>query len=393
MMMDENKLARKKDTWLNCRIASVRNKGIISDNPEFRGYFLELRWPDMSPNKVLFVDDESNVLSAIRRAVQDEKYMPFFAGSGSEALTIMENNEFCVIVTDMRMPVMDGLTLLKIVKEKYPKTVRVVLSGFTQLSQMLVTINQGEIFKFITKPWTTNDELLPIIEQAIDYYNLQSERDTLTDNLAMKNIAYQNIFRAMEEKKSQEKSELRHLYKISVLLFSLWKKNIAIVADKSVDQQIRQDEIIHIAEVIYLTYLNQLPTVINSRTSSKLIDEIITSCDKRLVINNISKDELKTKGNHNYLVMMFKILLHILPEKHEKIKCDLVQGKQSEGMLQLIFDIDLKAQIFDSHDENQLKIACTLLNKIGVFYNMGVSLEYVEEKINYIRVSWGISEG
>lgn len=346
----------------------------------------------MNPNKVLFVDDESNVLSAIRRAVQDEKYMPFFAGSGAEALTIMEDNEFSVIVTDMRMPVMDGLTLLKIVKEKYPRTVRVVLSGFTQLSQMLVTINQGEIFKFITKPWTASDELLPVIQQAIDYYNLQIERDTLTDNLAAKNIAYQNIFKAMEEKKAQEKSELRHLYKISVLLFSLWKKNIAIVADKSADQQIRQDEIIHIAEVIYLTYLNQLPTIINSRTSSALISEIITNCDNHLVINNISKDELKTKGNHNYLVMMFKILWHILPEKQEKINCNLVQNKQSDGRVQLDFSIDLNEYIFAPHDENQLKIACALFNKIGAFYNMGVLLEYVEKELSCVHINWEISE-
>lgn len=178
----------------------------------------------MSPNKILFVDDESNVLSAIRRAVQDEKYMPFFAGSGAEALTIMEDNEFCVIVTDMRMPVMDGLTLLKIVKEKYPRTVRVVLSGFTQLSQMLVTINQGEIFKFITKPWTTNDELLPVIKQAIDYYNLQMERDTLTDNLAAKNIAYQNIFRAMEEKKHKKKANFAICIKLVYCCFLYGKR-------------------------------------------------------------------------------------------------------------------------------------------------------------------------
>jgi two-component system, NtrC family, response regulator HupR/HoxA len=344
----------------------------------------------MNQDKVLFVDDEPSVLSAIKRAVQDEKYTPFFAGSGAEALTIMEKNKFCVIVTDMRMPVMDGLTLLKIVKEKYPRTVRVVLSGFTQLSQMLVTINQGEVFKFITKPWTNEHELLPVIEQAMDYYNLQVEKDTLRDNLAAKNIAYQNIFRAMEEKKSQEKRELRHLYKVSVLLFSLWRKNMAIVAEKSVDQPIKQDEIIHIAEVIYLTYLNQLPAVINSRTSAELISEIITSCDNRLVIDNIAKDELKTKGNHNYLVMMFKILLHILPEKHEEIHCDLVQSKQAEGALQLIFDIDLKPHPFSLHDEHQLKIACALLSKIGDFYNMTVSLEYVEEKLSDMRVRWVI---
>ncbi|WP_196592644.1 response regulator [Pectinatus sottacetonis] len=122
----------------------------------------------MDQDKVLFVDDEASVLRAIKRAVMDEKFTPFFANSGEEALEIMEKNEISVIITDMRMPKMDGLALLKIVKEKYPRTVRVVLSGYTQLSQLLVTINQGEIFKFITKPWTTDSELLPVIKQSID---------------------------------------------------------------------------------------------------------------------------------------------------------------------------------------------------------------------------------
>ena len=157
----------------------------------------------MSENKVLFVDDEVNVLSAIRRAVIEEAYTSFFAGSASEALATMEKHEISVIITDMRMPIMDGLTLLKHVKEKYPRTVRVVLSGYTQLSQMLATINQGEIFKFITKPWTTEAELLPVVRQAVDYYNLQVERDTLRENLAKRNLAYQNIFRVMEQKKAQ----------------------------------------------------------------------------------------------------------------------------------------------------------------------------------------------
>ncbi|MFA6850353.1 MAG: response regulator, partial [Selenomonadaceae bacterium] len=111
------------------------------------------------------------------------------------------------------------------------------------------------------------------------------------------------------------------------------------------------------------------------------------------VINNISKDELKTKGNHNYLVMIFKILLHILPEKNEKINCNLVQEKQPEGILQLVFDVDLKEQIFSLHDENQLKIACALFNKIGAFYNMSVSLEDLEKKLNDIRITCRMSEG
>lgn len=87
-------------------------------------------------NTVLFVDDEIHILSSIRRATMDESFEALFASSGQEALQIFEKKEISVIVTDMRMPGMDGLALLKIVKEKYPQTVRIVLSGYTQLSQV-----------------------------------------------------------------------------------------------------------------------------------------------------------------------------------------------------------------------------------------------------------------
>lgn len=93
--------------------------------------------------KVLFVDDEANVLSAIRRAVQDEEYEALFAKSGKEALALLETENIAVLVTDMRMPEMDGLQLLKLAKEQFPATVRMVLSGYTQLSQVLATVNHA----------------------------------------------------------------------------------------------------------------------------------------------------------------------------------------------------------------------------------------------------------
>ena len=102
---------------------------------------------------VLFVDDEVNILNALRRGLIDEEYTCYFAISGQQALRIMEAEKIAVIVTDMRMPGMDGLALLKEVAAKWPLTVKIVLSGFTQLQQILATINQVDIFKFITKPW------------------------------------------------------------------------------------------------------------------------------------------------------------------------------------------------------------------------------------------------
>ena len=128
----------------------------------------------LADQAVLFVDDEESILNALRRELVDEEYRCFFALSGNQALNIMQQENISVIISDIKMPDMDGLSLLKLVKETYPTTVRVVLSGYTQLPQILVTINQAEIFKFLTKPWGI--ELKPVIQESINYHQLQEDR-------------------------------------------------------------------------------------------------------------------------------------------------------------------------------------------------------------------------
>jgi len=133
----------------------------------------------MEKRTVLFVDDEEKVLNALKMALLDEPYHEVFAKSCNEALKILEQEEVHVIVTDMRMTDMNGLELLKMVKEKYPKVVRIVLSAYTQVSTLLTAINQGEIYRYITKPWQLEEEFKPAIRQAIEYYNQQSELTTV----------------------------------------------------------------------------------------------------------------------------------------------------------------------------------------------------------------------
>ncbi|MFA9376060.1 MAG: response regulator [Lachnotalea sp.] len=147
---------------------------------------------------VLFVDDEVHILSALKRGLIDEEYTCYFASSGKEALEIMEDVKFAVIVTDMRMPEMDGLHLLRIVKEQWPKTVAIVLSGYTQLQQILTTINQIDIFKFITKPWNLEEEFKFILYKALDYYILQEKNQEYKIALQNKNEAYLNIFKSID---------------------------------------------------------------------------------------------------------------------------------------------------------------------------------------------------
>ncbi len=134
----------------------------------------------MKKRTVLFVDDEEKILSSLKRGLLDEPYDTLFANSGQQAIEILEQKKVHVLVTDMRMPEMLGIELLRIVKEKYPDIIRIVLSGFTQVTTLLTAINQGEIYKYITKPWNLEEEFKPAIRQAVEYYNLNNERDKTT---------------------------------------------------------------------------------------------------------------------------------------------------------------------------------------------------------------------
>ncbi|MCK5172311.1 MAG: response regulator, partial [Planctomycetes bacterium] len=113
---------------------------------------------------VLFVDDEEKVLASLERTLRDEPYNILFACSGKETLEILRQQEVHVIVTDMRMPEMSGLELLRTVKTNYPHIIRMVLSGDANTDTLLGSINQGEIYRFIPKPWKSN-ELKTIIRQ------------------------------------------------------------------------------------------------------------------------------------------------------------------------------------------------------------------------------------
>ncbi|SMP58610.1 response regulator [Anoxynatronum buryatiense] len=146
---------------------------------------------------VLFVDDEINVLSSLKRGMMDEPYTCYFASSGKEALVILEEKTISVIVTDMRMPEMTGLKLLQEVTKVSPDTVKIVLSGYTQIQQILATINTVDIFKFITKPWKMEEEFKVIIQQAVAYYRMKKEHEQLKHDLENRNKVYRNMLATM----------------------------------------------------------------------------------------------------------------------------------------------------------------------------------------------------
>jgi DNA-binding NtrC family response regulator len=137
----------------------------------------------MERRMVLFVDDDEIMLRSLERGLFEEPYDMRFAKSGDEAVEILQREEVHVIVTDMCMPGMGGLELLKTVKEMYPRIVSIVLSGFAPTAELTSPTHKVEIFKFICKSQKLEEHLKPAIRQAIKSYNLRSEHEDVLARL------------------------------------------------------------------------------------------------------------------------------------------------------------------------------------------------------------------
>jgi CheY-like chemotaxis protein len=115
---------------------------------------------------LLFVDDEKQILKAIRRSFLDTDYTIYTANSGEEALIILEKVKIDLIVADMRMPAMDGYELLQSVKQKHPSIIRLILSGYAEEKMIIDALENNLAKMYLFKPWD-NKALIKAIGQAL----------------------------------------------------------------------------------------------------------------------------------------------------------------------------------------------------------------------------------
>ena len=128
----------------------------------------------MTKPTILCVDDEANILSALNRLLRREGYTVLTANSGKEGLKLLDENDTVhVVVSDQRMPEMTGSEFLKQVKERKPETVRVILSGYAEVSAILEAVNNGAIYQFLTKPWD-DEALKEQIKDCIHHYHIKN---------------------------------------------------------------------------------------------------------------------------------------------------------------------------------------------------------------------------
>jgi two-component system NtrC family sensor kinase len=160
------------------------------------------------PVRILCVDDEINVLRAIERIFMDDEYEIMKATSGAEGLEILkEVSPIQIVISDYRMPEMSGVDFLREVRDYWPETVRIVLSGYADAATIVAAINEGRIYKFIPKPWNT-DELRVTIENALERYYLNRRNIELTMELKEKNDELNRINSCLEKTIAEKTAEV-----------------------------------------------------------------------------------------------------------------------------------------------------------------------------------------
>jgi response regulator RpfG family c-di-GMP phosphodiesterase len=157
---------------------------------------------------VLCVDDEANILAALRRLLRSQGYAILTADTPMEGLALLESHTVDLVISDMRMPLMDGAKFLDVVRTRWPETVRLLLTGHADIESIMYAINQGEIYRYITKPWS-DVELIQIIEQALERKFLAHDKRQLQEQVYAQNEALKDLNAELEHRVQVRTSELQ----------------------------------------------------------------------------------------------------------------------------------------------------------------------------------------
>ncbi len=166
-----------------------------------------LRFIRSRKRTLLLVDDEPNIVSALKRLLRPDGYQILSAYSGEEGLEVLSHNEVDVIVSDQRMPGMLGADFLRAAKSRYPHTIRIMLSGYTELQSVTAAVNEGAIYKFLTKPWE-DEQLRAHIADAFRLKEIADENERLNLELRTANHELATANRKMAELLRQKQQQI-----------------------------------------------------------------------------------------------------------------------------------------------------------------------------------------
>lgn len=144
--------------------------------------------------KIQLVDDEPNILNALKRLLRPHGWEIHAFDNVESALGGLLEHDYAVIISDYQMPTADGVTYLQFARQRQPNAMRLVLSAHGDRNSMIKAINQAEVYRYLSKPWD-DYEVVAAIKSAIDIYELKSENQRLLDEVH----AQRQMIRAREQ--------------------------------------------------------------------------------------------------------------------------------------------------------------------------------------------------
>lgn len=126
-------------------------------------------------DRILFIDDEPNLLKTLRRQLNGEAYEQVFANSPEEGLELLRKDDYSVVVSDMRMPVMTGIEVLTETREIRPLARRIILTGYSEVNSVIAAINSARVHSFLVKPWDETELKAKILEELAEYRRALAE--------------------------------------------------------------------------------------------------------------------------------------------------------------------------------------------------------------------------
>lgn len=178
----------------------------------------------VSIDTLLFVDDEKNILSSLERTFRVLPYRVLTATSGKAGLEIMEKEPVDLVISDMRMPEMSGAEFLARVAERWPDTMRFLLTGYADLESTVSAVNEGHIYKYLSKPWQDNDLKLSV-KRALEKKHLEEERRQLLQTVKEQNAELKDLNSNLEQKVEERVHEIERMRGMLESAYRELKKN------------------------------------------------------------------------------------------------------------------------------------------------------------------------
>ena len=166
--------------------------------------------PEAKPGRtLLLIDDEENIISSLARLLRGSGYKILKASSAGQGLELLAEHPIGVIISDQRMPEMTGVEFFSMVKELYPETVRMILSGYADIGSVTAAINRGAIYKFITKPWDDATLSANVLE-AFEHYELMQRKERLLGEIQSANETLERLNGEMATLIERKDGQIEH---------------------------------------------------------------------------------------------------------------------------------------------------------------------------------------